>query len=91
MAKELKIVIGTNIHETLVYLNDEPIGLIQDIKIHANCGQPYPTVEIVFPNLFDLEIDPTYYHHSPLLKQLAQHLWDLSDVPNLKITLKDLF
>ena len=91
MAKELKIVIGSNTYETLVYLNDEPIGMIQDIKIHVNCNEIHPTIEIVFPNLFGMEISDTYYRASSIPKQLAQHMWDLSDIPNVKVTLKDLF
>lgn len=91
MTKELKIVVGPNSYKTMVYLNDEPIGLIQDIKIHVSCNDPFPQVEIVFPNLFALDIGQNYYQSSPLPKQLAQKLWDLSEVPNLKVTLQDLF
>ena len=91
MAKEIKIVIGPKTYETLVYLNDEPIGFIQEIKIHVNCNEPYPVVEIVFPNLFEMAVASTYYQSSPMPRQLAQTMWDLSDVPNVTVTLKSLF
>lgn len=91
MAKELKIVVGETNHQTLVYLDNTPIGMIQSISVHASVDSILPQVEIVFPNLFAWDIDSNYFLNSPLPKELAQTIWELSELPNVKITLKSIW
>lgn len=91
MPKELRIVMGETNHETFVYLDSTPIGMIQSISIHASVDDVLPRVEIVFPNLFAWDIDSSYFPHSSLPKELAQQIWDLSELPNVKIILKSIW
>jgi hypothetical protein len=51
MAHELKVILGDTARNTIVYIDNQPIGLIQDIKFHASVNSPIPELEIVFPDL----------------------------------------
>lgn len=92
MAKELKIVMaGPSSSDTQVYLDGDRVGLIQEIRFYASTENLSPKVEIVFPNLFSWEVSATYYKTSDLPSQLASTIASLSEVPNVKITLKSLW
>ncbi len=50
---KLKIIIGNSSTNTLVYIDDEPVGLIQNIKVEIDVTSTLSKMEITFPNLFD--------------------------------------
>ena len=92
MVSELKIVMsGPNTHNVLVSVDNVPVGFIQEIKFHASVGGQNPLVEIVFPNLFSEQVDSSYYKNSPIPKELAATICRLCDVPNVKVTLAEIW
>lgn len=85
MQPELKIVMsGPSSDKIIVYVDGQPIGLIQDIKFHASVNDS-PTVEIIFPNLF-----PFKSSNKSTVDQLEQQMDLLKKVPNVKVTLQNL-
>lgn len=69
MTHEFKIVMsGPNTSNVKVFLDDQVIGLIQDIKFLASTTFDTPIIEIVFPDLFSLQ------HKSPLTKSLQENI-----------------
>jgi len=65
---------------TNVYLDDERIGLIQDIKIHADVFKSSPQVEITFPIILP--------DNHPLNDQVAYYTGALSVFPNVLVMVK---
>jgi hypothetical protein len=90
MAHELKIIVGDSLADTKVFIDDKKIGMIQDIKLHIGVDTVLPEVEIVFPNLFQTNIDPTFYRTSTASADLMQTLEILKEMPHVRATLKDL-
>jgi hypothetical protein len=88
MDKELKIIVGSTTGTTKIFVGDRQIGLIQDIKIHASVDNSLPEVEIVFPDLFSLQVDMDY--NSSLIEGLKQSMDLLSEFPHVKVTLEKL-
>jgi hypothetical protein len=85
MKHELKIILGPTAHETVVYVDDQPIGLIQDIKFHANVDDTATEIEIIFPNMFPFS--DTNVHMCMILEDALE---ELKKVPHVKVTLKDI-
>jgi len=92
--KEIKIVMKTSYndetgeaslspYDTVIYINDTPIGCIQDLKIEVNAGNKFPYVEITFPRTEIL--CPSYQKDVERNKRL------LENIPNVKINTIDLF
>lgn len=77
-------------HKTIVSLDGQPVGMIQDIKVQANVKDAMPTIEITFPNLLGGEVDPNYIKTSSLARDLAEMLEKLKRIPNIKVKLEDL-
>ncbi len=71
-----------------VYVDDKQVGLIQDIKFHANAYEHFPVVELVFPNLFAL--DKSQLGNGDLVQSLQATLDLLKEMPHVKVTLADL-
>lgn len=90
MKHELKVILGPTAHETLVLVDNEPIGLIQDIKFHVGVNHTVPDIEIVFPNLLGPGVDADYAQNSVMVRQLKKTLELLKDLPHVKVTLQDL-
>ena len=90
MAHELKIIVGDNISDTKVMIDDKPVGLIQDIRLHIGVESILPEIEITFPNLYQTNIDPNYFKNSSTPAELMQTLEILKTMPQVKVTLKDL-
>ena len=94
MKQQLKIIIdyetknGENsitTVNTIFYVNDAPIGCIQDLKLHANSHDQhpqYPQLEILFPNLKDTG--------SSFVHDIDHNIKILSTIPNVKISMQDL-
>jgi hypothetical protein len=76
--KELKVVIGENAASTHVYVDNKPVGMIQDIKVHVGVDTP-PTVEIVFPDLRPFSPDAA--------KKVAAQVQLVQGLPQVKVSL----
>lgn len=76
--KEFKVIVGADAVNTHIYVDDEPIGLIQDIKFHVGVSAS-PLVEIVFPDLRPF--------NSAAAQKVADQVELLKDLPQVKVTL----
>lgn len=85
MNHELKIIIGSTTADTTVFLDEKPLGYIQDIKIHATVDNLIPTVEIVFP-----DFRPFRNSNKETVELFEEQLKLLSQIPNIKVTLAPL-
>lgn len=83
MKRELKIVLGMTVGETRVFVDDKQVGLIQDIKIHANVTQTLPIVDIVFPDLREYD--------TPAATMLKEQIELLKGMPNVRISFQPLW
>lgn len=70
---------------TNISLDDEQIGLVQDIKFHASVNDVIPNLEITFPDL------RPYKTHPQLINRVEAYKKLLSDIPGVKIHLKEIF
>lgn len=93
MVDELRIVMKRNAdgqvesHNTVIYINNEPIGCIQNIKIDIGVNS-IPKIEVTFPNFDSKGIDKkaTRLFHKAVLAQAAQ----LSQFSNVSITWQEI-
>jgi len=85
MKHELKVILGDSTANTLVLVDNQPIGLIQEIKIHAGVHQHSPEVEIVFPNL-----RPFASSNKSIVDELEKTLKLLAELPQVKVTLQEI-
>ena len=85
MGHELKIIVGETNANTIVLLNNQQLGLIQDIKVNVSVDSPSPEVEITFPNIFSFADT-----NKELVELLKNQLDLLKSVPNVKVNLKAL-
>jgi hypothetical protein len=69
-------------YNTIIYLDDKPMGLVQDIKIHANARNQFPTIDITYPE--DNILCPSFN------KDIAQYKKALENIPNITIHTVDL-
>ena len=76
--KELKIIIGENAASTHVYVDNKPVGMIQDIIIHVGVNTP-PNVEIVFPDLRS--------YGSGIAEKVNTQVELVHDLPQVKISM----
>jgi len=72
--KQLKVVIGESVSDTKILIDDEPLGWVQDIRIHVSVDKLEPEIEITFPQ----------YNEWPI-KDVEQNVARLADFPNVKI------
>jgi hypothetical protein len=86
MKHELKVILGATPHQTLVLIDDEPVGLIQEIKFHVKAGGTDTDIEIVFPNF--LEHKET---NKVFATQLEQTLELLKELPHVRVLLKPIW
>jgi len=91
MEHELKIIMSGKLNSMVkVYIDDRQVGLIQDVKFHASAHEDFPEVEIVFPNLFDSQVDQNSIRKGGILDMLKKNLDLLKEIPHVKVTLADL-
>jgi hypothetical protein len=96
MVNQLKIIMdaandGTILNtKSLVYVDDEVIGYIQDVKIHLNAKSTMPFIEITFPDFHSPDVDPLYLNDS-LSKNVDKYILKLKQFPNVKIMLQNIF
>jgi len=96
-SKEIKIIIKVNenncivSHNTLVTVDDEPIGCIQEISFNANVNELLCKLDVVFPNLKSDKIDQKSYRLSPNLISAVDHSVEkLKDILGVNISLKEI-
>ena len=85
MKHELKIILGATVQDTMVLVDEQPIGYIQDIKFHASVKEARPLIEIVFPNLLPFEST-----NKDIVEILKRQLNLLKDCPNVNVILEDI-
>ena len=89
--KEIKIIISLDEDgkitstKTNIIVDDERIGLVQDIKFHASAIDVISNLEITFPNL------RPHITHSKLINKIEAYKKLLGDIPGVKIHLKEIF
>jgi hypothetical protein len=79
-------------HNIIVYYDDEPIGGISKLKLTADAKEILPEIEMTFPDLHDLNIDPAY-HTNPqgnITECIDRSINLLSQIPNVKINVVSL-
>lgn len=87
MNKELKIISkGPSVAQTVVFVGEKPIGLIQRIKFTASVTDPFSEIEIIFPDLLSIP----WYSNESLLNSLKENLELLKEFPNVKVVLEKL-
>lgn len=86
MKHELKIILGATPAQTLVLIDDEPVGLIQEIKFHVKVDSDDTDIEIVFPNF--LKHKDT---NSTFATQLEHTLELLKEFPHIRVLLKPIW
>lgn len=85
MKHELKVIMGETARDTIVLVDDEQIGFIQELKFHVSVDQQIPIIEMVFPDL-----EPFKESNRTSVTKLDRHMELLREIPNVKITLKEL-
>lgn len=85
MKHELKIIWGDSSANTIVLVDNKPIGLIQEIRCHVSVNTPIPEIEITFPNL-----QPFAQTNKSMVDMLEQQLELLKELPQVKVTLQDI-
>jgi hypothetical protein len=75
----LKIEYDLDTKNTIIYLRDEAIGLIQDFEFRASVENPIPQIEFTFPDLKEWHgklFQNLQYHEENLLaaKQLGNNI-----------------
>jgi len=76
--KEFKIIVGADAANTHIYVDNQPIGMVRDIKFHVGVGTT-PAVEIVFPDLRAFS--------NSAAKKVSDQVELLKDLPQVKVTL----
>lgn len=79
MKKELKLIVGETTGEVHVWVNNQPVGFIQEVKFHVGI-QSNPEVEIVFPDLRPYSEDTA--------RNVADQIGLLAGLPQVKVTLQ---
>jgi len=76
--------------KTVLYLDDEPIGVIQEINFNIKADDHVGHMEITFPDLHSEKIDATYANSS-FVKEVDARIEQLKAFPGIIIKLKELF
>lgn len=86
MKHELKVIMGDSAHNTRVLLDDEPVGLVQEVSFHAKAGEDGTKIILVFPRPSDLGEET-----NPLVKELKKNLEILKDMPHVGVILQPIW
>ena len=78
-------------HKVTIYLDDEPVGMVQDIKFHAAAGESLPSLDITFPNLRSDKIADSYYKTANMAKDTDRWIDKLKNLPGIRVFLKEIF
>ena len=97
MEHEIKIIMKFKDNETLkssktmLYIDDNPIGCIQNIKLEVDAHNYFPNLTITFPNLESDKIDPSYYKKPNLLDDVKMYIEKLKNIHGVNIVLEEIF
>ncbi len=101
MKREFKIIMefededmdtdGSPHTKTIVYLDNEPVGLLQSLKLLVDANSFFPELELTFPNFHSNKINPEYFNNSTLLEETDRYIKRLQKVPGIKISFKEIF
>lgn len=86
MKHELKIILGPTAHETTVSIDDQPVGLIQQINFVANAETGKTDIELTFPDLRKHKETNTVFAN-----QLESTLELLKEMPHIRVILKPIW
>ena len=86
MKHELKVILGATAHETMVYIDDQPVGLIQEIKFVANATTGETDIELVFPDFREYK-----QTNGNFARQLEDTLELLKEMPHIRVLLKPIW
>lgn len=73
-------------------LDGHPIGCVQEIKFHAAFDDHLPTLEVIFPDLWNKEVDPAYRNtkYPSFAHEVEENIKRLKLIPNIKVTLRSI-
>ena len=77
--------------DVLVYINDEPVGALQDIKFHASVDKSTCDLEVTFPDLHSHKIHRSYHDGANLVATVDRMASIFKSFLGVKVILKDLF
>ena len=86
MKHELKVILGATAMQTKVFIDDKPIGLIQEIKFVANASTGDTDIELTFPELRNHRNT-----NGPLAKDLDATLELQKEIPNVRVVVKPIW
>lgn len=81
----------THIKRTIVWVDEQPIGCIQQLSFKANAKSQFHQIEkfeIVFPDFQNSQIDKSFITGFP--SQVKGYIKLLSNIPNLDVKLQKL-
>jgi hypothetical protein len=81
-----------------VYIDDDVVGCIQDLKFHANHQELTPTLQIIFPEIDSLDADwAGYQFHNPstkdescFAKDVKRYIKKFSQISNIDIKKQEI-
>lgn len=82
------VILTSNI---IVYLDDEPVGALQDIKFHASSDNLVANLELTFPDLHSDKISKSYLTQPNLISTVDYYVNKFKSMLSVKIHLKDIF
>lgn len=97
MEREIKIIMkfedndALRSSKTMLYLDNTPIGCIQNMKLEVDAYSHLPNLTITFPNLESDKIDPSYYEKPNLLNTVKMYVDMLKNIHGVNIVLKKIF
>jgi hypothetical protein len=77
--KKLQVIIGTTAQDTYVMVDNQPIGMIQEIKFSASADHA-PQIELIFPDLRPFSASAA--------NKIADQIGLLADLPQVKVSLQ---
>lgn len=78
--KQLIIMVGETTADTLIYVDGQPVGWVQEVKLHVSVDAK-PEVEIIFPDLRKFRLNSA--------ARVAESVALLEGMPHVKATLKE--
>lgn len=73
-----------------LYHDEQAIGCIQDLKLHATTKKMPSQLELTFPNLHDPILDSSDFSFQSLQRMVDRYVEDFSRIPGVKVDLVDL-
>jgi len=80
--KEFKVILGQSNKDTHILVDNQQVGWVQSIKIQVDVDLPSPQIEIVFPDLRQI--------NQVAAQKIQQQVELLKDLPQVKATLQKI-